>query len=209
MPDNLAPAWRYAANMVSEPHLKLKVQQPAIAVKGKLKQQKETIAPPPPPVPAVSPTKGAAQNQLYSLLQHRQSRQPVCDFLAISCSALSASAPAEDSEEETDSDEEEGSKDEEGHTPLASQQSQSRGQQSHRGQVARRSGGGGLVCGGCNVIIGRIVSMMESKRRPSCLRCIVCDELLEHVSSYEHAGRPYCHVDYHEVHLFLSLRVEE
>ena len=26
-----------------------------------------------------------------------------------------------------------------------------------------------------------------------------CKELLEHVSSYEHEGRPYCHLDYHEV----------
>ncbi|KAH8829450.1 hypothetical protein DL96DRAFT_1598164 [Flagelloscypha sp. PMI_526] len=33
---------------------------------------------------------------------------------------------------------------------------------------------------------------------PDCFRCTVCDELLEHVSSYEHDGRPYCHLDYHE-----------
>lgn len=33
----------------------------------------------------------------------------------------------------------------------------------------------------------------------------MCSELLEHVSSYEHAGKPYCHLDYHEVALLLSL----
>ena len=93
-----------------------------------------------------------------------------------------------------------------GHVPSAPQQSQFRGQQSHGGQA--RPGGGGLVCGGCNgSIIGRIVSAMGSRWHPSCFRCIVCNELLEHVSSYEHEGRPYCHLDYHEVCLFfLSLR---
>ena len=35
-------------------------------------------------------------------------------------------------------------------------------------------------------------------------RCTVCKELLEHVSSYEHNGRPYCHLDYHEVRVCLS-----
>ena len=59
---------------------------------------------------------------------------------------------------------------------------------------------GGLICGGCNgSIIGRIVSAMGSRWHPACFRCTVCDELLEHVSSYEHEGRPYCHLDYHEV----------
>jgi len=32
----------------------------------------------------------------------------------------------------------------------------------------------------------------------------VCSELLEHVSSYEHAGKPYCHLDYHEVCFFVA-----
>lgn len=35
----------------------------------------------------------------------------------------------------------------------------------------------------------------------TCLspRCSLCAEALEHVSSYEHEGRPFCHLDYHEV----------
>ncbi|KIJ61632.1 hypothetical protein HYDPIDRAFT_115806 [Hydnomerulius pinastri MD-312] len=58
---------------------------------------------------------------------------------------------------------------------------------------------GGLSCGGCNgPIIGRIVSAMNARWHPDCFRCMVCNELLEHVSSYEHEGRPYCHLDYHE-----------
>ncbi|KDR80101.1 hypothetical protein GALMADRAFT_222998 [Galerina marginata CBS 339.88] len=58
---------------------------------------------------------------------------------------------------------------------------------------------GGLICGGCNgPIIGRIVSAMGSRWHPACFKCTVCSELLEHVSSYEHEGRPYCHLDYHE-----------
>jgi hypothetical protein len=31
--------------------------------------------------------------------------------------------------------------------------------------------------------------------------CGECGELLEHVSSYEFNGRPYCHLDYHDVSL--------
>ena len=66
--------------------------------------------------------------------------------------------------------------------------------------VKRRGGGGGLVCGGCDgAIIGRIVSAMGVRWHPGCFRCTVCNELLEHVSSYEHEGWPYCHLDYHEV----------
>ncbi|KAH9478682.1 Paxillin [Psilocybe cubensis] len=62
-----------------------------------------------------------------------------------------------------------------------------------------RPGAGGLICGGCNgPIIGRIVSAMGSRYHPACFKCTVCNELLEHVSSYEHDGRPYCHLDYHE-----------
>jgi len=86
------------------------------------------------------------------------------------------------------------------HARSASQQSQFGGQ-------ARPGGGGGLICGGCNgSIIGRIVSAMGSRWHPACFRCTVCNELLEHVSSYEHEGRPYCHLDYHEVRLPLRLR---
>ena len=59
---------------------------------------------------------------------------------------------------------------------------------------------GGMVCGGCDgAIIGRIVSAMGVRWHPGCFRCTVCNELLEHVSSFEHEGMPYCHLDYHEV----------
>ncbi|TEB34157.1 hypothetical protein FA13DRAFT_1729645 [Coprinellus micaceus] len=47
-------------------------------------------------------------------------------------------------------------------------------------------------------IVGRIVSAMGVRWHPNCFKCSVCSELLEHVSSYEHDGRPYCHLDYHE-----------
>jgi hypothetical protein len=57
-----------------------------------------------------------------------------------------------------------------------------------------------LICGGCRgPIIGRIVNAMDMRWHPGCFRCSVCHELLEHVSSYEWEGRPYCHLDYHEV----------
>lgn len=63
-----------------------------------------------------------------------------------------------------------------------------------------RSRGGGLVCGGCGEgIVGRIVSAMGVRWHPQCFRCCTCGEHLEHVSSYEHDGKPYCHLDYHEV----------
>lgn len=66
---------------------------------------------------------------------------------------------------------------------------------------------GGLICGGCDgPIIGRIVSAMGARWHPQCFRCTVCNELLEHVSSYEHEGRPYCHLDYHEVRFFYEPR---
>lgn len=58
---------------------------------------------------------------------------------------------------------------------------------------------GGLICAGCGgAIIGKIVAAMKMRWHPQCFKCTVCDELLEHVSSYEHDGRPYCHLDYHE-----------
>ncbi|KAJ7931401.1 hypothetical protein B0H13DRAFT_2651321 [Mycena leptocephala] len=57
----------------------------------------------------------------------------------------------------------------------------------------------GLACGGCGgSIVGRIVNAMGLRWHPECFRCTVCDELLEHVSSYERDGKPYCHLDYHE-----------
>ena len=83
------------------------------------------------------------------------------------------------------------------HTQSVSDQPQFGGQQSH-GRQARPPGG--LICGGCNgSIIGRIVSAMGSRWHPACFCCTVCNEPLEHVSSYEYEGQPYCHLDYHEV----------
>lgn len=70
-----------------------------------------------------------------------------------------------------------------------------------RGRAPRKIyRGDGLICGGCGgPIIGRIVAAMGIKWHPQCFKCSVCDENLEHVSSYEHEGLPYCHLDYHEV----------
>lgn len=57
-----------------------------------------------------------------------------------------------------------------------------------------------ILCAGCtNPIIGRIVSAMNQRWHPQCFMCGVCNELLEHVSAYEHEGKPYCHLDYHDV----------
>lgn len=78
---------------------------------------------------------------------------------------------------------------------------------SHRGQKQNhpRPNRGGLICGGCDgPIIGRIVSAMGARWHPQCFRCTVCNELLEHVSSYEHDEKPYCHLDYHEVRPFFD-----
>jgi hypothetical protein len=72
--------------------------------------------------------------------------------------------------------------------------------QSHMVHQRPPGGGGGLICGGCGgPIVGRIVSAMGSRYHPACFKCTVCNALLEHVSSYEHEGQPYCHLDYHEV----------
>ena len=71
------------------------------------------------------------------------------------------------------------------------------------GQARSRpgGGGGGLACSGCHgqITNGRIVSAMGLRWHPTCFKCSVCSTPLEHVSSYEHEGRPYCHLDYHEV----------
>ncbi|KZO94178.1 LIM-domain-containing protein [Calocera viscosa TUFC12733] len=57
----------------------------------------------------------------------------------------------------------------------------------------------GLFCAGCGGgITGRIVSAMEKRWHPACFKCEKCGELLEHVSSFEHEGKAYCHLDYHE-----------
>ncbi|KAL5641523.1 hypothetical protein ACGC1H_001865 [Rhizoctonia solani] len=59
--------------------------------------------------------------------------------------------------------------------------------------------GGGLRCAGCGgAIAGRIVSAMGSRWHPHCFKCNDCGTLLEHVSSYEHDGKAYCHLDYHD-----------
>jgi hypothetical protein len=61
-------------------------------------------------------------------------------------------------------------------------------------------GNNGLACGGCTgPLMGRVVHAMGVGWHPGCFRCCECNESLEHVSSYEHEGRAYCHLDYHEV----------
>ncbi|TFK26585.1 hypothetical protein FA15DRAFT_615514 [Coprinopsis marcescibilis] len=80
-----------------------------------------------------------------------------------------------------------------GAPPPPQQQQHSRGPSRTQGRT------GGLICAGCEgPIIGRIVAAMGVRWHPQCFKCTVCQELLEHVSSYEHDGRPYCHLDYHE-----------
>lgn len=72
---------------------------------------------------------------------------------------------------------------------------------------ARRNQGG-LSCGGCGgPIMGRIVNAMGSRWHPECFKCTTCNTLLEHVSSYEHDGKPYCHLDYHEVRFLCQFLV--
>lgn len=57
-----------------------------------------------------------------------------------------------------------------------------------------------ILCAGCDhPIIGRIVRAMNHRWHPKCFKCGVCSELLEHVSAYKHDGKPYCHLDYHDV----------
>ena len=59
---------------------------------------------------------------------------------------------------------------------------------------------GGSRCGACEkAILGRIINAMGARWHPECFRCSVCDTGLEHISSYEHDDRPYCHLCYHEV----------
>ncbi len=88
-----------------------------------------------------------------------------------------------------------------GHGHGGPQQSQVSHRPQSQGQFAQPRTGG-LICGGCGgAIIGRIVSAMGQRYHPPCFKCTVCNEFLEHVSSYEHEGRPYCHLDYHEVRL--------
>lgn len=68
-----------------------------------------------------------------------------------------------------------------------------------------RPTGPGIFCERCdNVIIGRIVTAMDKRWHPECFRCTTCRTLLEHVSSYDHEGQAYCHMDYHDVSHFVS-----
>ena len=61
---------------------------------------------------------------------------------------------------------------------------------------------GSSRCGACEkAILGRIINAMGARWHPECFRCSVCDTGLEHISSYEHDDRPYCHLCYHEVSL--------
>ncbi|KLT38307.1 LIM-domain-containing protein [Cutaneotrichosporon oleaginosum] len=56
-----------------------------------------------------------------------------------------------------------------------------------------------ILCAGCtHPIIGRIVSAMGRRWHPPCFQCGECGGALEHVSAYEHDGKPYCHLDYHD-----------
>ena len=93
----------------------------------------------------------------------------------------------------------------EGHRdPSSNSQPRHQVQQARRVQIQPAQRRGGLICGGCDgPIVGRIVNAMGARWHPGCFRCAVCDALLEHVSSYEHEGRAYCHLDYHEVGLHL------
>ncbi|KAG8684807.1 hypothetical protein FRC09_015131 [Ceratobasidium sp. 395] len=70
--------------------------------------------------------------------------------------------------------------------------------QDERGESPVRRAGG-LRCAGCDgAIVGRIVSAMGVRWHPHCFKCDDCGTLLEYVSSYEHEGKAYCHLDYHD-----------
>lgn len=73
-------------------------------------------------------------------------------------------------------------------------------------QPVQRSGPG-IFCERCDTaIIGRIVTAMNKRWHPACFQCSTCRTLLEHVSSYEHDGKAYCHMDYHDVREGTSLK---
>ncbi|EIW69194.1 hypothetical protein TREMEDRAFT_62922 [Tremella mesenterica DSM 1558] len=56
-----------------------------------------------------------------------------------------------------------------------------------------------IICSACGEpIIGRILSAMNQRWHPQCFTCGECGENLEHVSSYEWEGKPYCHLDFHD-----------
>ncbi|TIB74530.1 LIM-domain-containing protein [Wallemia mellicola] len=56
------------------------------------------------------------------------------------------------------------------------------------------------TCNGCQKVVveGRVVNAMNAHWHPECFNCAYCGEALEHVEYFEHEGKPYCHLDYHE-----------
>ncbi|TIA89431.1 hypothetical protein E3P99_02092 [Wallemia hederae] len=56
------------------------------------------------------------------------------------------------------------------------------------------------TCQGCGKVVveGRIVNAMNAHWHPDCFKCAQCGEALEHIDYFEHEGKPYCHLDYHE-----------
>ncbi|WFD41534.1 hypothetical protein MPSI1_000165 [Malassezia psittaci] len=48
-------------------------------------------------------------------------------------------------------------------------------------------------------IHGATVRAMDTTWHARCFTCTHCSARLEHVSFYEHNGKPYCHLDYHEL----------
>lgn len=49
------------------------------------------------------------------------------------------------------------------------------------------------------VLYGRTVNAMDKRWHPDCFVCEQCETKLEHMEFFTKDGRPYCHVDYHEV----------
>ena len=58
-----------------------------------------------------------------------------------------------------------------------------------------------LACPGCDrpVLYGRTVNAMGKRWHPDCFQCAHCAIKLEHFEFFTKDGKPYCHVDYHEV----------
>jgi hypothetical protein len=60
-----------------------------------------------------------------------------------------------------------------------------------------------LACPACSkpVLYGRTVNAMGKRWHPDCFTCAECNKQLEHLEFFTKDGKPYCHVDYHEVRL--------
>ncbi|CAG8546024.1 10473_t:CDS:2, partial [Acaulospora morrowiae] len=57
-----------------------------------------------------------------------------------------------------------------------------------------------INCAACEKQInGNVLSALGKKWHPEHFTCAHCNIALEHVSFYEKDGRPYCHLDYHEL----------